>query len=231
MATVYNTGDFGPWPDIDYGGDNLYAVYDKTDPAHDTRDIYVRRSTSLGSSWDPEIRLSNMVDDEFHPRVAATNGGGAGVIGFNRHYLPPIDEYDVEAYTTADNGVTWLWSILPYNDEDEWQTDFCVSPSYGKIHAAFWRNGNVIYTWADHTTPWNWSPAVDVNDTYHASWGSNPAITVNPTKTKEACIAWSDFRDWTDYLIYFDALYLYGPAADGGSAPPPESALSLQSYP
>jgi hypothetical protein len=232
LATVYNTGDYGAQPHIDYGDYNLYAVYDETDVATDDRDILLRRSTNLGGVWDPEVTLAATSDDESAPRVAATNGGGAVVVCYDRLYTSPVEQYDVEAYYSQDAGDSWGWTYPPYSPVyDEWGADLCVSPSYGKIHVAFWRYGDIIYTWVDHTSPYAWAAEVDVNEGAHASMCSAPAITVNPTKSKEACVAWSDVRSYVEYQIYFDTSYLYGELAGVEETVPGGGALRLLSMP
>jgi hypothetical protein len=213
LATVFNTGDYGPRPDIDFGGSGLYAAYDRSDPATEKRDILVRKSGDLGANWGPEVGLATTEWDESTPRIGATNGGGAVVVAYDRLYEGPPAQYDIELFYSTDSGANWSWSFLPYNNTDEWGLDLCVSPSMGKIHASYYRFGDIIYTSADHASPWSWASATDINESSYASGASATSITVNPTKEQEACIAWGDTRTWT-YEIYFDALYDLGPSSD-----------------
>jgi hypothetical protein len=207
LATVFNSGEDGPMPHIDFGGSNLYVAYEKSDFVTGDRDVFVRRSQDLGATWEPELALATTDADEWYPRLAATNGGGAVIVAYAREYLTPNSHYDIEDYYSTDAGDTWSWGYLPYNDQNEQFVDLCVSPSYGQIHATFWRSGEIVYTVADYTSPNAWSEEEDVNDGAYGSFRSAPAITVNPAQNAGACIAWSDYRDLTDYLIYFDATY------------------------
>ena len=191
-------------PDIDFGGNNLYVVYTFTSYDTGSRDVHARRSSSFGVVWDAALLLANSTDNEYEPRVTATNGGGAVVVAYTREYTPV--NTDIESYYSTNAGDTWYWATLPWTSDHEMTVDLDVSPAFGKIHAAFWRSYDIQYTQADHTQPYIWSVPEQVNELNAAVYGVPPTIAVNPTRplSLEECVAWMDHRTDIDYRIYFD---------------------------
>ncbi|RKY87788.1 hypothetical protein DRQ11_05320 [candidate division KSB1 bacterium] len=212
-----------PRLDIDYGGDNLYIAYDN-EYGPDDHDVYVRRSVDFGNTWDPAVALGYTTDDEYDPRVAATNGGSTVVVAYTRFYAD--SDSDIVLYYSTDNGNTWNYSFLPWTYDDEKTVDLVVSQSYGRIHAAFWRAWDVRYTWASYSDPSSWEPTILINeDNWVSGIYTRPTITVNPTQTleEEACIAWTDYRFGIPYRVYFDAAYIPPP-------PPPTKHWTFMVY-
>jgi len=194
-------------PDIDFGGDYLYAVYTRTYSSED-RDTYVRRSSNYGGSWSTEVPLGYSSDDEYDPRVAATNGGNAVAVAQLRQDSPT--QVSIDSYSSTNGGDSWDWSALPTPDGISQGLDLCASYEYGFIHAAFTNAANVYFTKAPCGNPTLWSNMEHVNDTGQAVGTDRVAVAANPRRQVDECVAWSDSRSGDNRWIYFDAAYHLG---------------------
>lgn len=197
----------GCQPDIDYGTSGLFITYTKFVASYEN-DLYVLRSTDLGSSWDPELLLAHSSLDETDPRVAATNGGGTVVVAFTREYSPTNS--DIEAFYSQNGGDSWNLVYLPWTSYDEIKVDLTVSRELGRIHAAFWSEHDIHYTWANWDTPNTWAAVEVMNDGGTAATGIRPAVAANPSKPQAGCVAWTDTRVELQYHVFFDATYPLG---------------------
>ncbi|MBN2171278.1 MAG: hypothetical protein JW819_08165, partial [Candidatus Krumholzibacteriota bacterium] len=206
--------------DIDFGDPGLYVAYTRYADGYEN-DIYLLRSTSLGSSWDAEVALAHHIEDETDPRVAATKGGGAVVVAFSREYSG--GNTDIEACYSQDGGYVWNLTYLPWTSYPEAKVDLEVSQDLDRIHAAFYCEHDVLYTWATWDDPGSWAPAAVVNHGGTAAYGMRPTVAVNPSKEQEACFAWADTRVELQYHVYFNAAYPLGDyqiiLADAGLIP------------
>jgi predicted outer membrane repeat protein len=146
--------------------------------------------------------LATTSSREDQPRVAATNGGDAVVVAFRKEYVGT--GFDIDAYTSTNGGETWTSSYLPYTSGAEQRVDLRVSPSLGKIHAAYWREYGIQYTWAPYSDPGDWQAAELVNDTFNAADTAWPTVAVNPSRLEEKCVAWMDHRHDPTWSVYFD---------------------------
>ncbi len=194
-------------PDIDFGEPGLYLAYTRYE-ASLLNNVYLLRSLDLGSNWDPELALAQSDRDETDPRVAATKGGGAVAVAFTREYTPT--DTDIDAYVSQDSGETWATSFPPYTGGAETTVDLEVSPELGRIHAAFWSEHDIHYTWANWDSPGLWAPLEIMNDSGAAATGVRPTVAVNPTKEQEVCVAWTDTRVELQYNVFFNAPYPLG---------------------
>jgi hypothetical protein len=202
--TTIAGGLWQPGLDINFGSGDLYVAWDVL-VAEGNTDIYARRSNDYGNSWDAEVALATAADPEYDPRVAAAHGGGSVVVAYTR--LITGEDTDIQTYYSTDYGVNWSWGGLPWTYDDEKSVDLAVSTSMGKIHASFWRYYDIMYSWADYLSPNSWQTPAPVNEMNWADFTySRSAITVNPTMTEEAAIAWTDWRG-VDRAVYFDAAY------------------------
>ncbi|MFH1845614.1 MAG: C25 family cysteine peptidase, partial [bacterium] len=194
-------------PDIDYGTAGLYIVYTKYQASFGN-DVYLLRSTNLGTSWDPELALTHNTQDETDPRVAAINGDGTVVVAFTREYSPT--DTDIEAYVSQDSGGSWSLMYLPWTAYAETDVDLTVSRELGRFHAAFWSEHDIHYTWANWDSPTAWAPVEVMNDGGAAATGIRPTVAANPRKPQEGCVAWVDTRIELQYHVFFDAAYSLG---------------------
>jgi hypothetical protein len=66
---------------VSLSGDYVYVVWqDETLGVNGTDDIYFKRSTNGGASFDDTINLSNDTGDSTNPDIASTNDGGTYVV-------------------------------------------------------------------------------------------------------------------------------------------------------
>jgi hypothetical protein len=104
---------YAPFPQLAVGPDGaLHAVY-SYDPdgagTGDTVDVFYRRSTDHGASWEPELRLNDdaTLTDQFFPTLAV---GAANVVSaswYDRRLDPANLLIDHYRRLSQDGGLTW----------------------------------------------------------------------------------------------------------------------------
>lgn len=197
-------------PDIDFGAGRLYLAYTRTYAGSD-HDIYVRRSTNFGGSWEAEQTLGYSAADEYTPRVAAAYSSGAAVVAYVWQYV--AGESFIDCYYTTNQGQSWQFAMLPSPSGGGLSTgiDLCASFHEGSIHAAYHNAGHVYFTKADPADPSSWSSLEIVNDIGLAAPDDRVAVAANPARTVDECVAWTDERQGpSNRQIFFDAGYHLG---------------------
>jgi len=204
-------------PQIAYGQAGLFIAFVKPGWTGATwaNQVWITQSTSFGSSWNTPVQLTELVNNEYHPVVAAAHGRNSVVVAYTKDYT---SDTDVDYAYSTDGGTTWAAELaLPWTLSNESSADLAVSNSLGRFHVAYWHEGDIWYTSADTASPNSWtSPSETVNELNFASFNyPRPTIAVNPTQplADEAAIAWTDYRS-SNYDVYFDARYLAGVVAD-----------------
>ncbi len=180
------TGGGPTEPDVDFGASRLFVAL--ATGTSGSRDIQVRQSTDFGATWDPAVDVATAVQDEFEPSVVASNGGDAVVVAFSKTYGA---QSDIEAAISTNGGSTWFPNYLPWNSDDERTADLDVSASGGRIHAAFRRDDEIVYTYCAVATPGAWSTERVLTDLSTATAGYAPAICRNASRPQEAIVAWT----------------------------------------
>lgn len=208
LTGEFKNSGFQTRPHIAFGSTGLFVAFEKlgwTGRSWDNQ-IFITKSTNYGNSWDTPVQLTNSSDNQYHPRVAVTIGLQSVVVAYTRNWRNTGD-LDVCYACSTNGGSSWTrdrW--LPRTTRTEDSVELSVSNYSGRFHAAFWRDNEIHYTWADASTPFFLNSTVVVNDTRSASRNySKPAVCVNPMKEEEeeACVAWTDFRSIL-YGIYSD---------------------------
>lgn len=205
-VNVTGTAAASAWqtkPDIAFGTAGLFLAFEKL--ASGNNQIWVRKSTNFGASWEDPVQLTTSADAEYHARVSAAIGNNSVLIAYTRDWNNSGDLDIWYAYST-DTGSNWntgchLATSLSI-DEDAVELD--RSRSGGNFHAVYWQENDIMYRAASTTMPFPWSAATRIND---VSWVAyeKPAVTINSTKpvAQEAVIAWTVFPG-ASYDVYFD---------------------------
>ncbi len=111
-----------PWPQISVGPDNaLHAVYSYDPDGYDTGDVidvFYRRSTDEGASWEPEIRINDdaTLTDQWFPTLSVGSTNRVVAAWYDRR----VDVAGNLAFlyfsrSSFDGGITWEPS-LPVSD-------------------------------------------------------------------------------------------------------------------
>jgi hypothetical protein len=202
------SSSWNPRPDIAFGTAGLFITFEKPGWTGSTWEnaVWVTKSINYGSSWSTPVKIHSDSLPCYHPRVAAAIGNQSVLVAYTEDYGTDLD---ISSSASTDGGSTWDQHSLPYTKGDEKEVELTVSLNQGRFHAAFWRGSDIHYTWTETLKPSSWANTVIVNDTNSANTiYSRPAICVEPNKPvdREACFAWTDFRNYV-YDVYFDAVY------------------------
>ncbi len=102
-----------PSPQIVVSPDGvLHSVY-TYDPDGNSNgnesDVFYRRSTNQGNSWQPEIRLNDdgTETDQYFPTISVSPGGRLVVAWYDRRLDPNNLRVDYYATTSTDGGASW----------------------------------------------------------------------------------------------------------------------------
>lgn len=199
-------------PDIAYGTAGLFVVFEKPGWTGSTwaTQVWLAKSSNFGGTWATPVQLTSNTQGATRPAVVAAIGSPTILAAYTYAYTSDTDVHysystDGGSSFSADQTMPWTW-------DNEDAVALCASTSAGRFHGAFWRDYDIVYTWADVATPNVWATATVLNEANWAS-GTNrrPAICVDPTRaiTDQACVAWTDYRGPL-YDIYFDASFRRG---------------------
>ncbi len=102
-----------PSPQIVVGPDGVVHVVYSYDPdglnSGDVVDVFYRRSTDSGATWDPEVRLNDdaTTNDQFYPTVSVGTGNIVSAAWYDRREDPDNMEFKYYHRFSYDGGVTW----------------------------------------------------------------------------------------------------------------------------
>lgn len=166
------------------------------------REIYYRRSTNSGTSFETEIRITNSALHSFHPCIAAS-GSVVHII-----WQDSRDGNDEIYYKrSSDNGATWGTDTRLTNAAN-WSQYPSLSVNLSNVHVV-WddaREGNDgIYYKRSTDGGLTWSP--DVRLTNNTSYSWYPSVWSTATRIH---VVWVDDRDM-NWEIY------YKQSTDGGT--------------
>ncbi|HEV8386821.1 MAG TPA: sialidase family protein [Nitrososphaera sp.] len=112
-------------PEIAVSGSNVYVVWLQLDAGSSHKDIFFRRSTDNGATWEPKISLSfNGMVGSSTPRV--TSSGSNVYVVWDQG-----DPYQSDIYfrRSTDNGATWKLILNLSNNKHSYDEKISVSGS------------------------------------------------------------------------------------------------------
>lgn len=119
-------------PQVAAYGDNVHVVW--SDDKTGDYEIYYRRSTNSGMTWDAEIRLTFNSSDQTDPEIAVWEN--------NVHVI-----WESGYINSSDNGKTWAIPSNPFDGMDMWDIDIGVHQN--KVYLAV-----VNYSYRFSNPPW-----------------------------------------------------------------------------
>jgi len=182
MKLTNNAGSSGG-ADIAVSGSNVYVVWHDNTPGN--YEIFFRKSTDGGATWQTAKRLSNNTGYSFDPRIA--------INGLNLFLVWDDDTpEDCEIYfrKSTDGGATW-------------QTARKISnyPGESTVPGIAVRNSNVYVVWQDDT-PGNWEIYFRKSTDSGATWLTAKKLSINTQESSIVDIAVSGlnvYTAWSDF--------------------------------
>ena len=195
-----NAGDSRS-PAVALNGSNIYVVW--FDDTTGNFEIYFKRSTDGGATWQSANRLTNNAADSEYPDIAVS-GANIYVVWHDGDY----GSRDIYFRKSADSGVTWKASQrLTNNAGMSWVPAIAVSGT------------NVVVAWSDGT-PGNNEIYIKKSADGGATWQASKKITNNTGGSCYPDIAVSGanvYVVWNDDTPGNGEIYLRK-SVDGGAA-------------
>ncbi len=173
-------------------GDTLHTVwYDRRDGVDE---VYYKRSTNKGTTWEADTRLTNNIGFSIEPSVAVS-GSFVHVIWYDKS----PGNFEIFYKRSTDGGTTWGADIRLTNDD---------SVSNHPSVAAF--GSNVYVVWEDNRTI-NWEIFCKLSSDNGTTWGADTRLTNKAGNSYFATvevfgsnvhIAWYDWRDGNSEIYY-----------------------------
>jgi len=165
---------------------------------YDSRDrnweIYYRRSTDEGRTWEPDARLTHHPDTSVNPSIAVSDSNVHVIWRDTRDGNPEL------YYThSTDGGTTWDHETrLTY--DNAWSASPSIATAGSNVHLVWYdsRDTNLeIYYKKSTNGGVTWE--ADTRLTYDRAYSLNPSLVVADQKIH---VVWSDERDG-NYEIYY----------------------------
>ena len=169
-------------------------------------EVYYKRSTNRGVSWESEIRISDGYENSQYPSIAAS---GSTV------HIVWTEGNSVFYKRSSDGGVTWLGSANGILLAEGIMPAISLTGTY--IHIVFQKDDEIYYV-NSINDGLSWGAATRL--TYDAAISRNPGISVSGNNIH---IVWHDIRDG-NYEIY------YKKSGDGGLNWETDKRLTNDSY-
>jgi len=190
-------------PSIAVEGSTVYVAWSdwSADPVTPQGEIYFKKSTDNGKTWQPTKRLTNMPGDSYKPRIEA-EGSNVFVVWYD------IAPGNLEIYfrRSIDEGATWQTVKRLTNDVGE--------SSFPTIAA---NSTNVYIVWDDYRG-YNEEIYFKKSEDSGASWGTSKRLTDNTgysERPKIAVRAANLYVVWHDDSLGHREIY-FKKSTDGG---------------
>ncbi len=209
VRLTYGPSTSGPTA-IAVSGHSVHVVWE--DYWNGSYEIYYKRSTDGGTSWDPDVRLTNSPSLSVYPSIA--------IFADTVHVVwEDTRDGNNEIYykRSTDGGTSWSTDIRLTNDPNPSEFPSIGVSQQGGVHVVWddYRDGNweIYYKLStDGGTSWG----TDVRLTIAADRSWDPSVAVSRT---DVHVVWEDKRDG-DWKIY------YKRSTDGGTSWTADSNLT-----
>ena len=192
-TNLSNDSAFSWYSSIAVSESNVHVVW------YDTRDgnaeIYYKRSTDAGTTWEPEIRLTNNDESSWYPSVAVSGSTVHVAWSDERDRIRPEIYYK----RSTNGGITWEADERLTNDA-AWSSRSSLAVSDSNVHLV-WnddRNGNPeIYYMLSTDDGISWGIETRLTDDSLRS--EYPSVAVSGCSIH---VVWQDDRDG-NWEIYY----------------------------
>lgn len=207
-------------PSIAVTGNVVHAVWYNNDGAGNV-EIYYKRSTDGGTSWEPDFRLTDCPANSYTPSIA--------VAGDNVHV----------AWHDSRDGNEEIYYIRSTDGGTSWGADTRLSfGAESSCFAAIAVYGNYIHiAWQDYRHG-NWEIYYDRSTDGGTTWGGDTRLTNNGAHSFAPSIAVAGTNVhvvWEDWRIGWNQKVFYKHSTDGGGTWSADAKLvntsRLSSYP
>ena len=194
-----NSGD-SYHPAVSAGGSIVHVAW--SDNRDGNYEIYYKRSTDRGTTWEPEIRLTNADSTSYNPSIAIV-----GLIVNIVWYDIRDGNWEIYYKRSTDGGLTWESDKRLTNDHaNSFNPSVAVSGSL--VHVV----------WGDYRTGPNGEIFYKQSLDNGVTWGQDIQLTNNAGVSRRPCVAASDsvvHLVWYDYRDADNEIY-YKQSADNG---------------
>jgi len=174
-----NSGDSG-WPCIAVSGSNVYMAW--SDYTSGNFEIYFRKSTDGGATWQTAKRLTNNSGGSSFSAIAVS---GSNIHIVWEDFTP--GNYEIFCITSINDGATWQTAKrLTNNSGSSMQSQIAVS------------NANVYVVWED-ISPGNWEIYFIKSANGGTTWQSTQRITNDTGDSGGSAIALNTTNIFVDY--------------------------------
>ncbi|MHC1777166.1 MAG: exo-alpha-sialidase [Lentimicrobium sp.] len=185
--------DYSYVPSIAVSGSVVHVVWsDKRDLDWE---IYYKRSTDGGNSWEEDTRIFNNPGNAWHAAIALS--GNFVHLVWYEHYL--MSTWEIMYARSSDNGTSWE-EVLPLTTDpsDSFLPSICAN---GPVLHVAWRDkrddNSEIYYKRSMDNGLNWLP--DTRLTYDGGQSTYPSIGVSES---DVTIVWQDDRNGYNDIYY-----------------------------
>jgi hypothetical protein len=144
-----------PSPQIAVGPDGvLHVVYSYKPSSDDDVDVFYRRSSDGGDTWDPEVRVNDdaTTTDQFFPTLSVGASNQVSIAWYDRRN-DPDDNLLVDYYQrmSFDGGATWTTPSERLSDESSpiYLDTSLASCYHGDYDTQIQTSSHVVAQWAD----------------------------------------------------------------------------------
>jgi hypothetical protein len=192
-------------PSVAVSGSTIHVVW--SDNRDGNYEIYYKRSTDGGTTWDADTRLTNNSPSSIYPSVAVSDS--------NVHVVwrqPVSSNWEIDYVHSTDGGITWEANTQLTNKAAGWYAP-SVAVSGSNVHVV-WNDGRdnsypafeIYYKRStDGGTTWDADTRLTVHTTFN---GINPSVAVSGSTVH---VVWNDSRDGSLWEVY------YKRSTDGGA--------------
>ena len=189
-AALTNDGSYSGEMSVAVSGTAVHVVWQ--DDRDGNLEIYYKRSTDGGTTWGPDVRLTNALYESFFPSMAVLGGA----VPVNTVHVVWDDRRDgnPEIYYkgSSDGGVSWgADTRLTLDPNTSWYPSVAVSGTDVHVVWQDYRDGNMeIYT--KHSSDGGMSWGSDTRLTYNPSDSQRPSVAVSDSNVH---VVWRESRD------------------------------------
>lgn len=194
---VTNFAGVSHMPAVTLTGSTIHLVWDDSRAGANT-EIYYKRSTDNGTTWESDTRLTNSAELSSNPSVAVS--GNTVHVAWDDYRN---GNYEIYYKNSKDGGTTWGTDMRFTNDAQ--------SSNDPSIEAA----GSLVHVVWEDRKDGVFKIYYNLSTNNGVTWGTEAKLTTSTSFTSEsrnpsiACsggalhVVWHDFRD-DNYEIYYD---------------------------